>query len=131
MEHNFLGQFTIHCSNVFASSLSELVSVNQILRNLAHKSRQKQWILFTSECQRPCIEQLEYFQIHCDKIIQIKASQTKNEFEVASQAILSGNASAVVASENLVKCERESLKKLGQKIGCEVFFISARENTIH
>ena len=131
MERNFFGQTTTPSSNILVSSLTGFVFDNHVLRHLADKSRQKQWILFTAECQRPCTEQLEHFQIHCDKIIQIKASQTKNEFEVASQAILSGNASTVVASENLTKYERESLKRLGRKIGCEVFFISARKNTIH
>ncbi|MBF9000109.1 hypothetical protein [Vibrio nitrifigilis] len=105
-------------------------STDMMLR-LANLSNQQQWILYTAECQRPKYQELAAYHIQCDRIIHMKPSQYRSELDIAIQAIQSGNASAVVASNNISPTNQKLLIKLGQQHHCAVFFECSTINAVH
>lgn len=117
--------------NVLAQPTSPMSIDNATLSRLAGLSGQQQWILFTAECPRPDYEQFASYHVSCKKIIQMKPSQKQTEFEIVQKAIQSGNASAVVASNNIPFVEQSLLRDLANQFQCEVFFVEGRVNQYH
>ncbi|WP_333004580.1 hypothetical protein [Vibrio coralliilyticus] len=130
--------FQVHTTNRSVSKFNVLAQPTQpmniaesTLSRLAGLSNQKQWILFTAECPRPDYEQFSSYNVSCTKIIQMKSSQIQSEFEIVVKAIKSGNASAVVASNNIQLVEQSLLHDLASQYHCEVFFIESQFNQFH
>ncbi|MDA0116602.1 hypothetical protein [Vibrio sp. T11.5] len=117
--------------NVLAQPTRPMNIADSTLSRLAGLSNQKQWILFTAECPRPDYEQFSSYNVSCKKIIQMKSSQTQTEFEIVVKAIKSGNASAVVASDNIELVEQSLLRDLACQYHCEVFFVENQFNQLH
>lgn len=130
--------FQVHTTNRSVSKFNVLAQPTQpmniadsTLSRLAGLSNQKQWILFTAECPRPDYEQFSSCNVSCKKIIQMKSSQIQSEFEIVVKAIKSGNASAVVASDNIELVEQSLLRDLASQYHCEVFFVESQFNQFH
>lgn len=117
--------------NVLAQDTQPMDVSDQLLSKLAVLSQQKQWILFTSECPRPNFDQLTAFNICCKNVIQMKPSQQLSEVQIVIKAIRSGNASAVVASNDIAPLNQSMLRDIGQRYQCEVFFVEGRVNQYH
>lgn len=58
----------------------------------------------------------------------MKSSQTQTEFEIVVKAIKSGNASAVVASDNIELLEQSLLRDLACQYHCEVFLLKTNSS---
>lgn len=86
-------------------------------------SEQDQWILLTAECPRLNQEQLSQSKVSFNKIIQMKPSHSQSELQIVIRAIKAGNASAVVASDNIELINQGLLKRLAKRHSCEVFFV--------
>ncbi|MBF4243570.1 hypothetical protein EA004_00695 [Vibrio anguillarum] len=111
-------------------------SVNTIEQAMMSKlaklsQHQQQWILFTSECPRPQYERFAYFNIHCDRVIHMKPSQTLSELEIVIKAIRSGNASAIIASNTIEPINQHLLKQLATEHHCDVFFVAGKQQPFH
>ncbi|SDG96565.1 hypothetical protein SAMN04488136_105168 [Vibrio xiamenensis] len=117
--------------NLLAQPTKPLNIEGEILARIAGLSYQSQWILFTSECPRPDYEQLSSFNVMCQNVIHMKASRTKTEIEIVMQAILSGNASAIVASNNIDIVNQKLLCQMASRHGCEIFFVEGRNTQYH
>ncbi|MGP8304768.1 SulA-like leucine-rich domain-containing protein [Vibrio sp. YIC-376] len=117
--------------NVLAQATQPMDVSDQLLSKLAVLSQQKQWILFTSECPRPNFDQLTASNICCKNVIQMKPSQQLSEVQIVIKAIRSGNASAVVASNDIAPMNQSMLRDIGQRYQCEVFFVEGRLNQYH
>ncbi|MCG9597582.1 hypothetical protein L1D15_12730 [Vibrio sp. Isolate25] len=117
--------------NVLAQPTQPMNIADSTLSRLAGLSNQKQWILFTAECPRPDYDQFSSYNVSCKKIIQMKPSQTQSEFEIVMKAIKSGNASAVVASDNIEPVEQSMLRDLAVQHRCEVFFVASKLSRFH
>ncbi|WP_319536808.1 SulA-like leucine-rich domain-containing protein [uncultured Vibrio sp.] len=117
--------------NVLAQATQPMDVSDQLLSKLAVLSQQKQWILFTSECPRPNFDQLAASNICCKNVIQMKPSQQLSEVEIVVKAIRSGNASAVVASNDIAPMNQSMLRDIGLRYQCEVFFVEGRVNQYH
>ncbi|MDW6003806.1 SulA-like leucine-rich domain-containing protein [Vibrio mangrovi] len=98
---------------------------------LALLSQQQQWILVTSESHRPDLRSLVSHKIPGHKVVQLRSSRTMDEYHVIRKAILSGNASAIVASQRLTEQEQTLLTQLGRQNHCEVFFIADPSRDYH
>lgn len=86
-------------------------------------SEQDQWILLTAECPRLNQEQLAQSKVSFNKIIQMKPSHSQSELQIVIRAIKAGNASAIVASDNIELVNQGLLKRLAKRHSCEVFFV--------
>ncbi|EMJ7185560.1 hypothetical protein D8T49_11020 [Vibrio vulnificus] len=117
--------------NVLAQPTVPMNVSDQLLQKLANLSAQNQWILFTAECPRPDFAQLTASNIRCQNVIQMKASQTMTEMEIVMKAIRSGNAAAVVASDQIDLINQSLLSNLAREYGCEVFFVEGRAHKYH
>ncbi len=117
--------------NILAQPTQPMSITDGALSRLAGLSNHAQWILFTAECPRPDYDQLAACNIRCNKIIQMKPSQVQTEFEIVIKAIKSGNASAVVASNNIPAVEQNLLKTLANEHMCEVFFVEGKASQFH
>ncbi|GAK84578.1 superfamily II DNA and RNA helicase [Vibrio ponticus] len=122
---------TISKYNVLAQPTQPMNIDDNVMNRLAGLSMQQQWIFFTAECPRPDYSQFAANNVSCQKIIQLKSSNSQSELEIVIKAIKSGNASAVVAS-NQIDCLNQSLlQDLALNHGCEVFFVEGRKNQFH
>ncbi|ANU36557.1 SulA-like leucine-rich domain-containing protein [Vibrio scophthalmi] len=117
--------------NVLAQPTQPMNIADSVLNRLAGLSMQQQWIFFTAECPRPDHAQFAASNVVCQKIIQLKSSNTQSELEIVIKAIQSGNASAVVASNQIDSVNKSLLKDLALSHGCEVFFVEGRVNQYH
>ncbi|CAM2834774.1 SulA-like leucine-rich domain-containing protein [Vibrio mytili] len=117
--------------NVLAQTTQPMDVSEQLLMKLAVLSQQPQWILYTAECPRPDFDQLTASNICCKNIIQMKPSQQLSEVEIVIKAIQSGNASAVVASNNIATMNQSMLRDIAHRYQCEVFFVEGRVNQYH
>ncbi|MGX1925087.1 SulA-like leucine-rich domain-containing protein [Vibrio sp. NH-7] len=117
--------------NVLAQPTQPMNIDDTVLYRLASLSHQKQWILFTAECPRPDYEQFASYNVSCKKIIQMRASQTQSEVEIVTKAIQSGNASAVVASNQISELDQALLTDLANQFQCAVFFVEGRSLQYH
>ena len=117
--------------NVLAQATQPMDVSDQLLSQLAVLSQQQQWILFTAQCPRPDFEQLAASNIRCQNIIQMKPSQQLSEVEIVIKAIQSGNASAVVASNEIALINQSMLRDIAQRYQCEVFFVEGRPSQYH
>ncbi|OIQ24586.1 hypothetical protein [uncultured Vibrio sp.] len=117
--------------NTLAQPTSAMAIDESVMSRLSGLSNTQQWILFTSECPRPDFEQFSSFNISCNKIIHMKASQSMSELETATKAIQSGNASAVIASTNIDLVNQGLLRSLASHHDCEVFFVEGRGHKYH
>lgn len=117
--------------NVLAQPTQPMNIEDAILNRLAGLSMQQQWIFFTAQCPRPDHAQFAASNVSCQKIIQLKSSNTQTELDIVIKAIQSGNASAVVASNQIDNISKSQLKDLALSHGCEVFFVEGRLNQYH
>ncbi|UUM31691.1 hypothetical protein [Vibrio japonicus] len=117
--------------NVLAQPTRPMSIDDSVLTRLAGLSNQEQWILFTAECPRPDFDQFSSYKVSCTKIIQMKPSQTLSELEIVIKAIKSGNASAVVASNDITNIDQVLLRSLGRQYQCEVFFVEGSTHKYH
>ncbi len=102
-----------------------------ILSRLAQLSQQQQWILYTAQCPRPRYQQLSKYRIQCHKVIHMKTSYFRSEVEIVIQAILSGNASAIIASATIDIADQIRLRYIAKQHHCEVFFLNESATTLH
>jgi cell division inhibitor SulA len=100
-------------------------------RRLSQLSQQQQWILITSESSRLDLQSLISHRIPSHKVVQLRSSRTMDEFHVIRKAILSGNASAIIASHQLSEREQTQLTQLAEQYQCEVFFIGNPSRDYH
>jgi len=117
--------------NVLAQPTQPMNINDTVLNRLAGLSMQKQWIFFTAECPRPDYSQFAASNVSCQKIIQLKPSNSQSEVEIVIKAIKSGNASAVVASTQIDCVNQSLLHELALSHSCEVFFVEGRANQFH
>ncbi|MHC6527074.1 MULTISPECIES: SulA-like leucine-rich domain-containing protein [unclassified Vibrio] len=117
--------------NVLAQPTEPMKIPREALQRLAGLSSQGQWILFTAECPRPDYKQFAASNVSCNKIIQMKPSRSQSELEIVIKAIKSGNASAVVASNQIDVVNQHLLKDFGRVHHCEVFFVEGRTKQYH
>lgn len=94
-----------------------------MLDRLAFLSSQAQWILLTAECPRPSYQHLMAYNIDCHNILQIRSSKYLSETDVVIKAIKSGNASAVIASNQISPLDQRLLYTIAQQHHCELFFM--------
>ncbi len=113
-----------------ATSFHSLNGVD-VFNRLSNLSNHHQWILFTAECPRPQYHELTAHQIHCNKVIHMKPSRSQSEITIVMKAIQSGNASAVVASNNIDIVSQKLLQKMAAEHHCEVFFIEPTAQQLH
>lgn len=114
-----------HHSNrcaTYEDQANRLAYHEAIYTKLAQYSVTRQWILFTAETERPNRHQLATYHVVPDKVIQLKKSQTLSEYEVVKKAILSGNACAIVLSDQLLPSQRTELEQLALLHRCELLF---------
>ncbi|WP_237665855.1 MULTISPECIES: hypothetical protein [unclassified Vibrio] len=104
---------------------------DRVMMRLAKLSQQKQWIFYTAQCPRPQYHQLAAYQIQCEKIIHLKASQTRSEIEIVMKAIQSNNASAIVASGDIDLISQKLLAHMAAEHQCEVFFLTSSTRAFH
>ncbi|MFW7522740.1 hypothetical protein ACODM8_01190 [Vibrio ostreicida] len=117
--------------NVLAQPTQPMMMPPSTLNRLAGLSHSDQWILFTAECPRPDYNQFSSYKVLCKKILQMKPSQRLSEVDIVAKAIKSGNASAIVASDNITQIERSWLHNLANQYHCEVFFVESGANHYH
>lgn len=109
--------------------LSQLTS--RLANRLAKASNEPKWILFTADTASPDVEELKKNQVECNKVIQLKPSYKSSEEEVVIKAIISGNASAIVASHKFDKASKAYLARLGSRFGCDVLFSEPEQYYLH
>ncbi|EGU46408.1 superfamily II DNA/RNA helicase [Vibrio ichthyoenteri ATCC 700023] len=131
MIHTQAHSHTYSKYNVLAQPTQPMNIADSILDRLAGLSMQQQWIFFTAQCPRPDHAQFSASNVSCQKIIQLKSSNTQTEVEIVIKAIQSGNASAVVASNQIDQANKLQLQDLALSHGCEVFFVEGRVNQYH
>ncbi|KII79433.1 SulA-like leucine-rich domain-containing protein [Vibrio renipiscarius] len=131
MIHSHAHSHTYSKYNVLAQPTQPMNIADSVLNRLAGLSIQQQWIFFTAECPRPNHAQFSASNVRCQKIIQLKSSNSQSELEIVIKAIQSGNASAVVASNQIDSINQSLLQNLAQSHGCEVFFVEGRVNQYH
>lgn len=105
------------------------------LHGLHHKlntvSQRNQWIMFTAQCPRQNIISLSTDQTWSDKVIHIMPSRRLSEFDVVEKAIRSGNASAIVASNQITHHQQSRLTALAEVNQCQLFFVDTSEVLFH
>jgi cell division inhibitor SulA len=118
--------------NQFAASANGFHPQEQLWSELSKDAALDKWILFTAQCNRPTAHNLQRFSIPVTKVVHMKQSQLKTEIEVVMDAILSGNASAIVASDKIDFVTQNQLHELASEEGCKVYFTSsASSHRIH
>ncbi|MCG3721944.1 hypothetical protein EXA23_01275 [Vibrio cincinnatiensis] len=113
------------------SSVGNEMVGNGIMAKLANLSQKKQWIFYTAQCPRPQYHELAAHQVQCEKIIHLKASQAQSEIEIVIKAILSKNASAIVASGEIDIVSQKLLTQMGKENQCDVFFLTPLIHPFH
>lgn len=131
MERRQTSNTTFSKYNVLAQQTYPMNIDNRDLNRLAGLSNSQQWILFTAECPRPNYAQFETHNISCKKIIQMRSSQRQSELEIVIKAIKSGNASAIIASDQIAAVDQDFLQELAFEYHCEVFFVESRRSQYH
>ncbi len=117
--------------NVLAQATQPMKINDDALTRIAGLSQRQRWVLFTAECPRPDVHQLSAFNVLCQNVIHMKPSRTKSEIEIVMQAIKAGNASAVIASNNIDLVNQALLRQMAQRYGCELFFVEGRHTQYH
>ncbi len=117
--------------NVLAQPTMPMNLADDVIAELARLSHGDQWIMVTANCPRPHHPQFSQYKASCNKIIQMMPSQTLSEIEVVMRAIQSGNASAVIASNDIDIANRHFLRVLAAQHQCEVFFVEGRAKQYH
>ncbi|KUI99332.1 hypothetical protein [Vibrio sp. MEBiC08052] len=107
------------------------VMESSLYDRLAQLSRLPQWILVTSESYRPDLRSLDSHKIPGHQVVQLRPSRTMDEYHVIRKAILSGNACAIVASQQLTEQAQTQLIQLGKQYHCEVFFVADPSRRYH
>ncbi|MGX9415918.1 hypothetical protein ACWU4D_01075 [Vibrio sp. WJH972] len=116
--------------HLFLSSESRvnLYGVNDQLSELAHLP---QWIMFTSQCPRHHIVEVSTDQSWSSKVIHLMPSRQFSESDVVEKAIYSGNASAIVASNQIPVEQQSRLYILAEIHDCQLFFVNTRSTLLH
>jgi cell division inhibitor SulA len=113
-----------HRSVSGASAISMLnQSSNVIASQLAHASTKSKWILFTGHCPKPDLNWLSARNVDCSKVVYLKNSEHSEQIKVIMDAILSGNAAAVVGTNAIDAISQQQLSKLGKDNDCSVHFV--------
>jgi cell division inhibitor SulA len=102
-----------------------------LFRQLTQSIKTNQWIWFTSQSVRPSATQLASFHIPANQVIQLKASTNLTEFEVATKAIKSSNACALVVSNSMTSQQRHHLEALGSTYQCNIFYTDSHTYSYH
>jgi hypothetical protein len=115
---------------LFVSPTNETLfhGLHQELHSL---SQRQQWIMFTSQCPRQSIIDITAHQSWCHKVIHLMPSRQLTEFDVIKKAILSGNASAIVASDQMSRHQQSRLFALAQAYDCHLFFVDTTSTRLH
>ncbi len=95
----------------------------KFIAHLAFVSKSDKWVFFTNSCPKPDIHWLSKKDVDCSKVIYLKASSISDEIKVVMDAILSNNASAIVASDHIDTITQNQLISLGEQHDCFVSFI--------
>lgn len=119
----------INKSNPVSVSSLSLYGAN--FERLAKASSARKWVLFTAQTDVPELKDLLKYQVDTHKIIQLKSSAKSNEMEVVIKAITSGNASAVIASQNFDSLAQRQLQQLALEHACDLFFSASRKPVLH
>ncbi len=121
-----------HNISVHTSLLNtNITCLEGLFTQLSQSIRSNQWIWFTSQSVRPSTAQLSSFNIPVNQVIQLKASSSLSEFEVATKAIKSGNASALVVSTAMTTQQQSHLKNLSDTYQCKIFFVETDKHYYH
>jgi cell division inhibitor SulA len=94
-------------------------------------SQRQQWIMFTAQCSRENVIGVSANQSWSSKVIHIMPSRQLSEIEVVKKAIHSGNASAIVASNQIDRQQQTRLAALAETNGCQLFFVNTTETRLH
>lgn len=124
---SFNRQLSVHTSLLN----TELSCLEGLFAQLCQSIRSNQWIWFTSQSVRPSTAQLASFNIPVNQVIQLKASSNLSEFEVATKAIKSGNASALVVSNAMTQQQQDHLESLSRAYQCSIFFVKPDKQYYH
>ncbi|MCE0492675.1 hypothetical protein [Vibrio salinus] len=108
-----------------------MIPSDKLFAQLSESIRNNQWIWFTSQSVRPSVTQLASFRIPANQVIQLKASAHLSEFEVATKAIKSGNASALVVSNTMTQTQQQYLEDLSNTYQCKIFFVKPNKRCYH
>ncbi|MDA9556450.1 hypothetical protein N9R79_02970 [Vibrio sp.] len=103
--------------NVTTSLLNEYE-----LERLALLSNEQKWIYVTPQCHGITKHTFTHHSITLTKISFIGSSKYAGETDLIKQAILSHNASAIIASSNIPYAQRLELQRLALNNQCTVIF---------
>ncbi len=107
-----------------APAAQSISPIEQVAQSLACASQSNKWVLFTGQCPKPDMQWLSKRNVDCTKVVYLKNSTTQPQIQVIMDAILSGNASAVVATNDVDQVTQQQLIQLGEQNQCTVHFIS-------
>lgn len=110
---------------------TNITCLEGLFAQLSQSIRSNQWIWFTSQSVRPSTAQLSSFNIPVNQVIQLKASSNLSEFEVATKAIKSGNACALVVSNAITQQQQDHLENLSKTYQCRIFFVRPNKQYYH
>jgi cell division inhibitor SulA len=98
-------------------------SADTIASQLALASRQNKWILFTGQCPKPDLNWLSQRNVDCSKVVYLKNSEHNEQIKVVMDGILSGNASAIVATSAIDSISQQQLTQLAKDNHCALHFV--------
>lgn len=111
---------------LMTKSTSTDTAINErVSERLAKLSHRAKWVLFTAQCPRPRPSRLRQLRFTAEHVVHIQASRLSSEKEIVLKAMHAGNASAVVASQNISAIDQKHLQQRAKQLGCEVFFVDA------
>jgi cell division inhibitor SulA len=107
-------------------------SSDVIASQLAYASTKNKWILFTGHCPKPDLNWLSARNVDCSKVVYLKNSEHSEQIKVIMDAILSGNAAAVIGTNAIDAISQQQLSKLAQDNDCSVHFVDiSRSRKLH
>lgn len=107
------------------------IITNSLHQRLREISQRNKWIMFTAECSREIFDELREDSYNYQHVVQLKPSKHDDEYEVVVKALCSGNASTVVASNNISPTERTQLQCLAIERRCDIYFVNGSELSYH
>ncbi len=112
-------------------SSSHTLNICGLHSHLDDLSQRQQWIMFTAQCPRQEVLTLAANKSWSNKVIHIMPSRQLSEFAVIEKAIRSGNASAIVASDQFSFEQQNWLSALAQLHQCQLFFVDTASFVLH
>lgn len=89
---------------------------------IAKLSQGSKWVLLTSQCRKPKSSMLKQHKVNAAHLLQMMPSRVMSEKEVVLKAMLSGNASAVIASKSISAIDQKHLLSRAAQLNCALFF---------